>query len=69
MRLFVLWVMLLSKKGDFFMRNKEWDGDVFWAIKMSEILEYWSVWETDRVWWCYLGRYIFVREMEKYRRV
>ena len=33
----------------FCMGNKEWDGDVFWATKMSEISEYWSVGEMDSV--------------------
>ena len=37
MRLFVLWVMLLSKKGDFVWEIK-WDGDVFLGSKNDEVL-------------------------------
>ena len=42
-------IMLLSKKGRFYMRNKEWDGDVFWVAKMMKFQNngVWERWAMD----------------------
>ena len=42
-------IMLLSKKGRFYMGNKEWDGDVFWVAKMMKFQNngVWERWAMD----------------------
>ena len=42
-------IMLLSKKWRFCMRNKEWDGDVFWVAKMMKFQNngVWERWAMD----------------------
>ena len=49
MRLFVLWVMVLSKKGDFVWEIKNEIEMCFWAAKMMKLQhnEVWERWLID----------------------